>query len=40
MVKDLPSEEEDEAPATVPINENLFLDEELDEELENLDLDD
>ncbi|KOB77172.1 Zinc finger CCCH domain-containing protein 15-like protein [Operophtera brumata] len=29
-----------EDPATVPINENLFLDEELDEELENLDLED
>lgn len=31
---------EGDAPSDVPINENLFLDEDLDEELENLDLDD
>lgn len=30
----------DEAAAAVPINENLFLDEDLDEELQNLDLED
>lgn len=30
----------DDSPAPVPINENLFLDEDLDEELQNLDLDD
>ncbi|XP_053606658.1 zinc finger CCCH domain-containing protein 15 homolog [Plodia interpunctella] len=30
----------DSAPSAVPINENLFLDDELDEELQNLDLED
>lgn len=30
----------DDSPAAVPINENLFLDEDLDEELQNLDLED
>ncbi|KAG6438966.1 hypothetical protein O3G_MSEX000368 [Manduca sexta] len=33
-------ESQSQEPAAVPINENLFLDEDLDEELQNLDLED
>lgn len=40
--KDEPSGENspEESGTAVPINENLFLDEDLDEELQNLDLED